>query len=481
METSEVSQPTAPVPPSAPAQQVVDAASQVVESAPPADVEEKKELRLVEKLLELNLGLTFILGSIVILAALVLVSWRFGTNLLGIAGIKDNLALPPPQNVSSPKIANANTRPVFINQQIVELKKSYSAPEHRVTLTVNGQLKRQVFGYLPYWAVDNLDQINTQLLTAISYFGLEVDSNGNIVQADAGGPQKAWQVWQSDQRLDNFLKTARRERIKVYLTFKAFDNDNIEKLVLSDSASKNFISNALYQMNAHSLDGINLDFEYVGTPDQKVIDGFSLLVSNLNKEMKRQYPKAILTVTTYINSASTTKLHDVPILAQNCDYLVIMAYDFHTPDSASAGPIAPMEGDGETLVGMMSSYLDKVPPEKLILAVGYYGYDWPVIDNNAEGQVDASAPVKVLTYADLADETKKVNVNWDDNSQTPWFSYIDSQTGKTRIVHFENARSLGIKYDYVNQKNLAGVGIWALGFDGQNTDLLQLLADKFAN
>ena len=88
--------------------------------------------------------------------------------------------------------------------------------------------------------------------------------------------------------------------------------------------------------------------------------------------------------------------------------------------------------------------------------------------------------VKTLPYAEIAQQNKNSQLSWDNISQTPYFTYKDDN-GINRIVHFDNVRSLGIKYDFINEKNLRGVGIWTLGYDGQNQDLQKLLIDKFIN
>ncbi len=437
-----------------------------------------RKIKLVEKLLELDLGLHMFVGAILLFLAIFVVAWRFD-----LVGYFQRGAPPTSIKAQNSKpgliVAEAgNPSPLFITAQKVEIEKAFKTPASQLKLTVAGQLKKEVFGFLPYWELDQSDKIDTRLLTAVSFFGIDVDGAGNISRFHDGKSSEAWSAWQDSPKLDAFIKKAKKNRTKVYVTIKSFDNGNIERLVNSQEASLNFINNALYLMNSKSLDGINIDFEYVGTPPQKVIDNFSVLISDLNKELKRQYPKSKLTICTYIDAASHTRLFDVAILAQNSDALVIMGYDFHTPNSGSAGPVAPMEGYGDSLSGLMASYLEKVPADKLILAVPYYGYDWPT-QGTSQNAVSTGGQAKAYPYAEILEATKNTQIKWDDNAQTPWYSYNDA--GGTRVVHFENARSLGIKYDYINNKNLQGVGIWALGFDGLRTELLQLLADKFAN
>jgi spore germination protein len=157
-----------------------------------------------------------------------------------------------------------------------------------------------------------------------------------------------------------------------------------------------------------------------------------------------------------------------------------MGYDFSTPNSSQAGPVAPMKG-AYSIFNFVSAYLERAPAEKLILAVPYYGYDWPVSSASQNGKVlGTPADVRIRTYAEILDNTVNTQINWDEVSETPWFSYLDATTGQTRVAHFENTRSLGIKYDFVNDKALGGVAIWALGFDGLKHDLAQLLSDKFS-
>lgn len=364
---------------------------------------------------------------------------------------------------------NKITQQVYASTRIVDADKVFSFPKSNVTLTITSTPKKEIFGFFPYWMLPRADDISLDSLTSVSLFGLETDGGGNIIVAtNDGTPDPGWSMW-NDEALTKLIRRLKAKRIKTHITLKAFNNTNIEKLVLSDDAQRTFISNAMHLIETKNLDGINLDFEYVGTPDKQVTDAFTRLVTNLNGELKRRFPTAQLTICTYIVSATTPGFFDVEMLANQSDALVIMGYDIHTP-SGSAGPIAPMNGEGLNMLGLMQSYLEKISPDKLILAVPYYGYDWT-----------SSGTASILPYAELAETSKTNTLIWNDVSQTPSYKYIDAATNTKHEVHFENTRSLGIKYDFVNKKELKGVGIWALGYDGHNTDLRQLLMDKFAN
>jgi spore germination protein YaaH len=358
---------------------------------------------------------------------------------------------------------------VYANVQPVDPEKIFSIKSNNVSLTVTGKPKKEVLGFFPYWMLPKQKDVNLDMLTSVALFGLEVDGNGNIV-TDINDSQASggWNMWRNPE-LDTFIKRSQGKGIKVYLTFKSFTSSNIDSLAKSDTAQKSFIANALYLVNSKNLDGINIDFEYLGTPSDEVRDGFTRFITNLNIELKRQIPKASLSVDTYLSSGSERGIFNITELAPNVDSFVIMGYDMHTP-KGDPGPVSAM-GGSTNIIGYIQNYLEKVDASKLILAVPYYGYDWPT-------NSDTTA-VKILPYAEIAEISKTTSLSWDETSQTPFYTY--KENGVSRIVHFDNVRSLGIKYDYINNKNLRGVGIWALGYDGQNQDLEKLLIDKFIN
>lgn len=461
---------------------------QGVPSFPIMDEQEKK-IRRLKLLVEVSLGGNIFIAGMLIFMTIIIFDKRL--NILDALNKKPAQAADmmadsrsgEESTQTTPRIADsAQTPKHLIHEQVLSIDKVFNSDPVQIKLTVNGQLKKEVFGYLPYWVIDRADDINIKLLTSVAYFGLEVGPDGEIIKESADQKtQEAWSRWQNDKTLDDFIRKLKRNKTKVLLTFKAFNASNIEALLASPDAQKKFIANVLYQVSSKGLDGVNVDFEYVGSPTEGTRDKFSILMSNLNKELKRQYPKSVLSIATYASAATSTQLWDLPLLAENSDFLVIMGYDFTTPKSSAAGPVAPMGGAGNNLLNMTNAFLEKVDPQKIILAVPYYGYDFPVIERTPYSAVVPDQDAAAYPYAEIVEATKKTTIQWDEETQTPWYSYIDTQTRQPRVVHFENARSLGVKYDFVNKKNLGGIGIWALGFDGRNTDLLQLIADKFAH
>lgn len=359
---------------------------------------------------------------------------------------------------------------VYATQDSLDPRRIFSYPASNITLDYQGVPQKEVFGFFPYWMSSVADSVNIEGYTTIALFGLTTDAKGDIITTYNGGKELGWEMWNSKE-VEQLIERARKKRIKVVLTIKSFNNDDIEKLVASDEAQRQFISNAIQLVNLKSLDGINIDFEYIGTPPQETTFAFTRLIANLNAELKRQLPEITLTIDTYLKSGGEIDLFDIQLLENYVDAIVVMGYDVNTP-AGSPGPVAPLEGPGG-IIGYLQSYLERISPEKIILALPYYGYDWPVTgDGDRRG--------KAISYAELASVSSKNTIQWNDQSQTPYYTYIEAETGVTREVHFENSRSLGLKYDYVKKKNLKGVGVWAMGYEGLTLDLEQVLLEKFA-
>ena len=64
--------------------------------------------------------------------------------------------------------------------------------------------------------------------------------------------------------------------------------------------------------------------------------------------------------------------YDYKYFASQADAIILMNYDFHWPTS-SAGPIAPQDWFERNIENMVKL----VPPDKIVMGIANYGYDWP--------------------------------------------------------------------------------------------------------
>ena len=347
---------------------------------------------------------------------------------------------------------------------------------------------REVLGFAPYWEIANNASWNYSLLTTVAYFGLDLKGDGSLDTTTAG-----WTGWNSQNLVDT-INRAHAAGNRVVVVIKSFNDATINQMVTSPSATQTAINNTINAIASKSLDGVNVDFEGSSNASYPNLQsGFSSFVHSLSTQVHQRWPQANVTVDTYSGSASWDggffKIGD---LAPSVDAIFVMAYDMvfsNTP--SNAGPNAPLNGWTYNDTGTVSQYLLKAPASKILLGVPYYGYKWNTANNapNATTTGGAQADTYAGVLSDLSCGAQQLSTGWDSVGASPWAAWYSPASndpcggnhGSWRELYYDNAASLGDKYDLVNNSNLLGTGMWALGYDGTSQDLWTELRVKFGN
>ena len=88
----------------------------------------------------------------------------------------------------------------------------------------------------------------------------------------------------------------------------------------------------------------------------------------------------------YVNTLVSTTDDDLKRIAANSDGIILMNYDQHEIES-QPGPVASQDW----FVANLRRVLKIVPKEKLICAMGNYGYDWTLSIPSAKGSQASQA------------------------------------------------------------------------------------------
>jgi hypothetical protein len=115
-----------------------------------------------------------------------------------------------------------------------------------------------------------------------------------------------------------------------------------------------------------------------------------------------------------------------------------------------------------------------MPLDKMLIGVPYYAREWPTesgeAPSNTTGYGDAYTWTKIKnnTSGNYSEDNKK----WEPNALAPYFAYQD---GGWYQCFVNDTYSLERRYKMVNSRGLAGIGIWALGYDNGYTDLWEVI------
>jgi len=316
---------------------------------------------------------------------------------------------------------------------------------------------RTVFGYLPYW--ESAANIQWDKLTHLGAFSIEINGSGNVTNT------RGW-PWTS------VVNTAHAHGVKVHLVVTLFNGTSINTLIGSPANKANFFANMKSLMLAGNADGINIDFEE-GSGWQGQMDEF---MGELSAYMSAEIPGSETSIATApVNWGGAWQFGN---LVQNTDIIFIMGYAFNGSWSTTSGPGSPLIGGSinitDTVVDEYAS-ARAIAPEKIVLGIPYYGLHWTTTSSSARSTVISFVASPRFSSAQPQSETN--GLLWDAVSQTPWYRY--QQSGVWHQVWFDNAESLGLKYDLVDDYALGGVGMWALNYDGTLPHLWQVIDERY--
>ena len=250
------------------------------------------------------------------------------------------------------------------------------------------------------------------------------------------------------------------------LTVNCFDQRSLDQITSSPTAGATLATALIAAMKAKNLDGVNLDFEGEGSADQA---GLTRLVTQVSTAIHAVNPHYQVTMDTYASSAGDPSgFYNIPALAPAVDGFFVMEYQLNLQSGPS--PVSPLTSTMFSDKTTIDQYAAAAPTAKVILGLPYFGIDWPT--TNGTLSATATGPATDVTYGQVMASGHPVY--WDATTDTAWTSYqVGNQWHET---FFEDPTSLYDATQLADASNLGGMGVWALGMDGNDPNLLTALA-----
>jgi cellulose synthase/poly-beta-1,6-N-acetylglucosamine synthase-like glycosyltransferase/peptidoglycan/xylan/chitin deacetylase (PgdA/CDA1 family)/spore germination protein YaaH len=227
--------------------------------------------------------------------------------------------------------------------------------------------------------------------------------------------------------------------------------------------------------------GLSLDFESLSDDADPAYLSF---IHELDADLRARNLRL------YVNTAVATSDADLKQIAANSDGIILMNYDQHQVTS-DPGPIASQDW----FIGNLTRVLKIVPKDKIICAVGNYGYDWTLSTPPPSKKGSHTPPSKpaVLNTEDLSvsdtwgrasDADADLNLDYD--TLNPHFEYIDEDSNERHVVWFLDGVTILNEMRAARQLGLSTFALWRLGSEDSslwsvwdkpsNPDSLQALA-----
>lgn len=338
-----------------------------------------------------------------------------------------------------------------------------------------------VYGFLPYW---NMDQVELQPeLTHLSYFGLTVGADGTIVTREDGALESGYRDLKSDQFLE-FSQQMTDQDKSVEIVLSQFDGKTITSLLTNQNSIQNLLTSLDSILLAYPVNGINIDIEYNGPVTDELRSKMTALMAAINQHLDEKYQHIQLSIDMYASAVRTNNIWDVAAIEPYVDYIVVMAYDFHQRSSPQAGPVAPLFGGDEywdsDINQLLIDFTQVAPKEKILLGVPFYGYEWQTTSRDSQAhtfpKTGSTASFKRVKEIMGRKQELQVENGWNEQALSPYLSYVEDN--EIFVIYYEDSRSLSYKLDYVNQLDLGGISIWALGYEDNSRELWDVIDRK---
>ena len=247
----------------------------------------------------------------------------------------------------------------------------------------------------------------------------------------------------------DYVRQAHAQGYQVWvLITNDFNPDMTKKLLGSPMGRANAVREMKSLAKKYQLDGINIDFENIYPEDKDRLTDF---VGEISRALQAEGLTVSMDITIPSSSGMWSRCYDRRALAEQVDYLMLMAYDEHSAASTVSGSVASL---GWVEKGITATLAEGVPPRKLLLGMPLYMRIWQ--EDVKTGK--AKGTTLSMSQAEKLLEDRKLSPVWLPNEGQYYFEYTE---GKSRYrVWQENRRSLALKASLVSRYDLAGSAYW---------------------
>lgn len=225
------------------------------------------------------------------------------------------------------------------------------------------------------------------------------------------------------------------------------DSISMYEILSSTTIRQKLIDSLMNDLITYGIDGINVDFEQLSMDcGEHFVEFIRELSAACRKNGK------VLSVDNYV-PRDFNDYYDRKEQGIVADYVIVMGYDEHYAGSKEAGSVASIDyvEDG------IAQTVKEVPAEKVINAIPFYTRIWETTGDGISSQaVD-------MATAELFISNHGITAEWD---ETTCQNYGEYTSGDSRYqVWLEDADSIKVKLNVMENYGIGGVAEWRLGFE----------------
>lgn len=311
--------------------------------------------------------------------------------------------------------------------------------------------------FVPYWNVPtskpNLPTVPSTRLSTLIYFGITPDETGRIRRDEPGF-----------RTLSSFSAFNNRS----LLTIRMMD-ESTNRLILEDHArQQTLLADAISIAHSYSFDGILLDLEHSVLPTSDTTNDITRFITSFSQATNASNLDFAIAI--YGDTYYRIRPYDTKAIAPLIDQMYIMAYDFHK-SYGEPGPNFPLNTHHDglkryaySLEKMLADFTKHVPPAKISVLFGVYGYDWSVDDQNRPAKAATARPLSQIQARFYPKcPFSSCTIRTDPASTETNITYTDD-SGQKHNLWSETLTSLATKTDFLRSQGVSQIGFWTYGY-----------------
>src|SRR6266853_6998223 len=216
------------------------------------------------------------------------------------------------------------------------------------------------------------------------------------------------------------------------------------QMLASSAARQRLVRDVVeYAVDSHEA-GIVVDFEEVPDASQA---HFRQFIAALVPALHSAGLKLMIAL------PARDDAYDYEFFGKQCDAIVLMNYDQHWLTSPP-GPIAAQD----LFVENLRQVFDVVPPQKIIVGIANYAYDWPLNSKNGKEAAAEFSIQEALLHVEESD----TDVEFDSNSLNPHYSYYDEHKHMHQVWMLDAVTAYN-ELRASERLGVQGTALWRLG------------------
>jgi chitinase len=272
-------------------------------------------------------------------------------------------------------------------------------------------------------------------------------------------------------------------RLKILLSLGGWGGcKTCSEVFSSDSGRMEFAESVLSLTNYFQTDGIDLDWEFPALAaypehpfnvEDKV--NFTSLIKILRNRLGKS--KEISVICAGVSPFLEGSL-DLPDIVPYVDRINLMTYDLIGSKTHFSGHHTPLYSTSWQTASADHAlqYLDslKIPHKKICIGSAFYGREYLIINNQADGLNQPAVFQKFITMKDIRKEyTDKEGyiTHWDSVAKAA-YKYNDQNK---IFITYDDERSVAAKVKYVKDKKLNGIFFWEMRLDLPKQGLMDVI------